>query len=627
LGQANLMQRSDAIVPSGVVTPAANIVAALTQDATLLGTLRAAVDSAHKVVAVKNEAELAPHLLSGAVAAALLDSAAIDGDLAAVATRLRAQFPDLVLVVVGDARDQARVAAQITSGDVYRFLHRPISAQRIRLFVDAALRRHDVEHAEHLEHTGEIQRPVIRTAAPTARLPLLVGGALLAALAAVGLWLSLRPGDATKGKAPTPVVTAADAGKERVRAAVAAIDAAVLRGELLEPAGTSALSLASAAANSDPGNGDIKAAGTRVVDRLLGAAEQAIIAENPDEAQRYVDAAATLAPGTTRGAFLLVQIAKERERGALTRARESARNSGSDQGREYLRLANQSLRAGNLIEPTENNARFYLEAARSLLPNDPGVTRAARNLQTALLERARTAAAAGDNASAERWLANAEEAAAARGAVSDIRRALQQSAVVAKAETITQLTQSFAQAFSAGRLLEPAAANAKSFYVALNDADATHPATRDARERLGKEFLREARIAIGRSDTAGAERWLGEARSIGVAVSELAAVERESQAAAPAAVISAGNLRRTNYVAPRYPAGALNRGRSGWVDLEFTVTIDGTVTGVTALAAEPTGVFENSAIEAVQQWRYQPVMRDGQAVEQRARQRVRFAVE
>ena len=51
-------------------------------------------------------------------------------------------------------RTDPRSPRQITSGVVYRFLHRPVSAPRVRLFVDAALRRHEVENVERtLEQT------------------------------------------------------------------------------------------------------------------------------------------------------------------------------------------------------------------------------------------------------------------------------------------------------------------------------------------------------------------------------------------------------------------------------------------------------------------------------------------
>ena len=43
-------------------------------------------------------------------------------------------------------------------------------------------------------------------------------------------------------------------------------------------------------------------------------------------------------------------------------------------------------------------------------------------------------------------------------------------------------------------------------------------------------------------------------------------------------------------------------------------------------AASNPGVFDKAAIGALSQWRYQPVVRDGKSVAQRARIRIRFAL-
>ncbi|MBV9346215.1 MAG: energy transducer TonB [Gammaproteobacteria bacterium] len=45
---------------------------------------------------------------------------------------------------------------------------------------------------------------------------------------------------------------------------------------------------------------------------------------------------------------------------------------------------------------------------------------------------------------------------------------------------------------------------------------------------------------------------------------------------------------------------------------------------MSVVAAEPAGVFESAAIDAVRRWRYEPVRRDGASVAQPARLRVRF---
>jgi protein TonB len=60
------------------------------------------------------------------------------------------------------------------------------------------------------------------------------------------------------------------------------------------------------------------------------------------------------------------------------------------------------------------------------------------------------------------------------------------------------------------------------------------------------------------------------------------------------------------------------------VELEFTVTPDGKVTDIQVQTAEPRGVFEQAAIDALSQSRYEPVQRDGVAVAQRARIKLRF---
>jgi TonB family protein len=54
---------------------------------------------------------------------------------------------------------------------------------------------------------------------------------------------------------------------------------------------------------------------------------------------------------------------------------------------------------------------------------------------------------------------------------------------------------------------------------------------------------------------------------------------------------------------------------------------DGAVSDVAVVGAQPAGIFEQAALDAVRRWRYQPVMQDGHAVSQRARVRLRFTVQ
>ena len=52
----------------------------------------------------------------------------------------------------------------------------------------------------------------------------------------------------------------------------------------------------------------------------------------------------------------------------------------------------------------------------------------------------------------------------------------------------------------------------------------------------------------------------------------------------------------------------------------------GKVRDVSVRAASIPGVFEDSAVRAVSQWRYKPVMRDGKSIPVRTQIRVRFSL-
>ncbi len=177
----------------------------LTHDVELLQTLRI-VATEHEISSVGAEADLAAHLLEDHAGVAVLDTAAVTSPIAQLAERLKSQFPDLVLVVAGNLSDQAVLTAQITRGTVYRFLHKPVSEQRVRLFVNAAWRRHGVEHAEIIEATASnLKKPTwVRPKAPTKSNLAWAGsaGGIVLVLAII-FWFFTRPSDNT-GTVQTP---------------------------------------------------------------------------------------------------------------------------------------------------------------------------------------------------------------------------------------------------------------------------------------------------------------------------------------------------------------------------------------------------------------------------------------
>ena len=230
--------------------------------------------------------------------------------------------------------------------------------------------------------------------------------------------------------APAPALT----HEQKLRAQLAQAESALQRGELASPPGRSAVDLFRGALDLDPANSLAKGGLVRVADRLLSAAERALTGGNADDAKKMVDVAEQLTPATARGAFLMMQIEMERERAALTQRRDTDAQDKSEKGSTYLRLANARLRSGALIEPSEDNARFYLEAARQIVPDDPALADTSRGLQKELLSRAAAAASGGNAADTERWLANADGAGAGRHEMTTIRRSLQDTLIGTRAD-------------------------------------------------------------------------------------------------------------------------------------------------------------------------------------------------
>lgn len=68
---------------------------------------------------------------------------------------------------------------------------------------------------------------------------------------------------------------------------------------------------------------------------------------------------------------------------------------------------------------------------------------------------------------------------------------------------------------------------------------------------------------------------------------------------------------------PDYPPRAQSRGLQGWVMVQFTITPAGTVKDAKVVDAEPKGVFDDAAINAVSRWKYNPKVQEGVAVERR----------
>ena len=83
-------------------------------------------------------------------------------------------------------------------------------------------------------------------------------------------------------------------------------------------------------------------------------------------------------------------------------------------------------------------------------------------------------------------------------------------------------------------------------------------------------------------------------------------------------------LRRVD---PSYPEKARSAQLSGSVILKIHISDSGEVLHCLVVSSEPAGVFDQSAIQAVQKWSFEPAVKDGQRVASYLLQKVSFRME
>ncbi|MEO7774475.1 MAG: hypothetical protein ABIT36_07615, partial [Steroidobacteraceae bacterium] len=444
--------------------------------------------------------EFSEHLMRGVCGIALIDSAAVATAIPEFVDGIARQFPELVLVVAGGLAEQGQLAAHIGTGCVYRFVHKPASAQRLKLFIEAAA-RHQIDLIRQAVPPPEVQRAQSQAGTTLAgpghlppSLPLFLGvGLAVAVLIAGVLFFTLSGGKADK--APVAATTTPQADARAAREAVRAKSQAEL-------------------------------------DQLLSSAESALIEVRLDDAERLAVAAQQIAqrlatpdvPENTRVRFLQTQIAKERERVGNEEQRRSAIGARQARLAGLLKLAGERMQKGALVEPARDSALFYVESAMNLAPGDSDTGAARASLVKVLL------------AAAERNLTNRD--------IDSVRRLTDAAAAINAPQTEVDKLRRRADELR-GSL---AAGGGEPSAPVRQQASAPAPTPAPA-------------------------------QSVSASLEPAAPVSRPAEASSD--VVPANLLTRLRYIEPQYPDSARIGRKSGWVDVEFTVAVDGTVKNLT----------------------------------------------
>ncbi len=341
---------------------------------------------------------------------------------------------------------------------------------------------------------------------------------------------------------------------------LALADAALAAGKLLEPPGESALDLYRTALSIDPKSERAKAGIDNVGNKILGQVETALTSQKLDVAVAALEQAREVAPENPRLKFYDTQIANQRELLKLTQAQDTGKKI-----RGFLAEAQDDMDAGRLVTPAGNSAREAIAEARKLDPTDPAVAQAQRNLNNRLIDAARRAAEQGQGEQAQTYIAAARQMGSVGADLGTIERSI---------------------------------------------SDARNKASADAQAAA-------QRAAAAQQQAEAAQK----------AAAEAAAAQQAKAAAAQApqapAVVDSP-LKRTKTVSPVFPPEAEKRGLTGWVQVSFTVQTNGAVDNVRVTDADPKNVFDFAAMQAVEQWRFEPPLTNGKAAPRQTSVRLNF---
>ncbi|ANO50771.1 TonB family protein [Woeseia oceani] len=426
-------------------------------------------------------------------------------------------------------------------------------------------------------------------------------------------------------------------------------------GRVLAPAGDNALEWYVAARAAAPNNAMVSDELAQLVEQVIGMAETALLENRVADAENALAMIALASPDNSRLAFLQAQLAQTQLRITLDNAREAIREArfedasrhlaraetlpGADvtqiqqlandlaaarsaaRVEDTLELAAQRLANDLLTAPSNDNARYFYELA---LSNDPDNATAQQGLlvvASKLVLKARAAIDTGALDIAETYLndaralaPNSEELQASEAALQNAIS--QQAEAERQAEAARQAAAIEEEAQRAAELRRRAASSAT-----LSSAGPASDGANEITSTPSGTPQPSAPAATDGSDsTAPAIN--------GSAVSRTANQKPQATAATgnpePVAV---SQLTRINYVAPKYPRSAQRRSVTGWVDVRFTVTTTGSVTDLEIIDSTPGSIFDEAAADAVEQWRFEPVIENGRAVPKRVAVRMSFSIE
>lgn len=270
---------------------------------------------------------------------------------------------------------------------------------------------------------------------------------------------------------------------------------------------------------------------------------------------------------------------------------------------EQLReAASKAYDENRLYAPAGDNAIEYYLALRDKSPGDAAVSSALVDLLPMTVIATEQSVARDDFSEAQRLSALIEKADAQHPALSRLKSAIVAQQQAASQRAVQQQLSAEEEAKKQAELEKQRLADQKK----QQEQAARQLADREAsdRQQTADRQAAERRAA----EQQAAERQAAERRAAEQQAAQRQAAQTAAATPARPAAASAGNdLRALSTPAPAFPAEALRAAQSGEVQVEFTVSPDGSVSAARVVRSTPPRIFDRAAVNAVKRWRFQPV--------------------
>ena len=288
----------------------------VTNDESFLRTLRTEIGGARRIWHAPSADTVGDLLHAGQVGILVLDGPAVPGALAPFIAEISRQFPGLVMMIAGGRDTEAQVAELISDGTAYRFMHKPLSPGRAKLFADAAVKKLDEQRR------FAAAQPSAHDTSPSRRTWLIGASAAFALTLTAGAFVIQGPTWRNQQARGADIVPGAAPIESPLLARAAA---ALAANRLTAPAGDNALELYLRALAASPMNDTARAGLAEIRDRLFDAAQDAVLEDRLDDAAAAIEAARRAGVESGRIALLSAELAKSRQQIGAIEAGSNAR--------------------------------------------------------------------------------------------------------------------------------------------------------------------------------------------------------------------------------------------------------------------------------------------------------------